>query len=99
MELIFTPKDTGTTRATGYATVPYTSDAEYETAVETTESGLAAIFEDAKANSETLDGPDESIDAAIDDPLAFLDYLILDSDDSIAFDSDYVRETPDETQA
>jgi hypothetical protein len=92
MELIFTPEDTGTTRATGYATVPYTSDAEYETVVETTESDLASIFEDAKSAGKTLDGPDESIDAAIDDPLAFRDFLIL-VDGAIEFDSDYVRET------
>lgn len=98
MELIFTPDDSGTTRATGYATVPYSSDAEDETVVETTEADLVAIFEDAKSAGETLDGPDESIDAAIDDPLAFRDYLVL-VNGTIEFDSDYVRETPDGTSA
>lgn len=85
-------------RCRGYATVDYSSDAEDETVVETTEGDLAAVFEDAKAAGETLDGPDESIDAAIDDPLAFRDFLIL-VDETIEFDSDYVRETPDGTSA
>jgi len=99
MQLIFTPDSSGTTRATGYATVEYSGDSEDETVVETTDGDLASIFETAKSNGETLDGDDASIDAAIEDPLAFLDYLILDSDGAITFDSDYVRETPDETQA
>ncbi|QBI90040.1 uncharacterized protein ChaoS9_165 [Halobacterium phage ChaoS9] len=90
MELIFTPDDSGTMRATGYATVSYSSDADDETVAETTESELTAIFEDAKANSETLDGADKSIDAAIDEPLAFLDYLILNGKE-IIFDEDHSR--------
>ena len=94
MKLILRPDESGTIRATGYATVPYSSDSEDETIVETTEDDLAAIFEQAKADGETLDGADESIDAAIDDPLAFRDFLILDSNDAIAFDADYVREDP-----
>jgi len=53
---------------------------------------LAAIFEQAKANGKTLAGVDDSIDAAIDDPLSYIDYLILDENDEIAFDSEYVRE-------
>jgi len=92
MELIFTPDSTGTTRATGYATVEYSGDSEDETVVETTESDLASIFETAKSNAETLDGADASIDAAVDDPLRYIDYLILDSNDAIAFDPDHVRE-------
>jgi len=98
MQTIFTPDESGTNRGSGYATVEYSSDAEDETIVEKTESDLAAIFEDAKAAGETLDGPDETIDAAIDDPLAFLDFLVL-VDGSIEFNSDYARETPGETQA
>jgi len=38
MELVFTPDDSGTTRATGYATVPCSSDVDNETVVETAES-------------------------------------------------------------
>jgi hypothetical protein len=62
--------------------------------VKTTESDLAAIFEQAQANGETLDGADASIDAAVGDPLSYLDFLILDSNDTILFDSDYARQTP-----
>jgi len=92
MQLIFTPEDSGTIRGTGYATVEYSSDAEDETVVETTETDLASIFETAKSNGETLDGADSSIDAAIDDPLSYIDYLILDSNGAVAFDPDHVRE-------
>ena len=95
MELLFTPDDRGTMKAFGYATVPYSSDDKDETVVETTEDDLGMIFETAKVDGETLDGADESIDEAVNDPLAFRDYLILDSNDAIAFDPDHVRETPD----
>lgn len=99
MRLIFTPDDSGAVRAVGYSTVPYSSDDKDELVVETTDPKLASIFETAKSDGETLDGADSSIEAAIDDPLSYIDYLILDTNDAIAFDSDYVRETPDETQA
>lgn len=59
--------------------------------VETTEDDLAVIFENAKESSRTLDGADTSIDVAIEDPLSFLDYLVLD-DGEIIFDSGYTRE-------
>ena len=97
MELLFTPDDSGTNRGTGYATVPYSSDSEQETVVETTEDDLAGVFETAKANGGTLDGAESTIDAAVDDPLGFLDYLILDADGNIAFDDSHVRESPDST--
>ena len=97
MELIFEPDDSGTDRGTGYATVDYSSSAENETVVETTEDALANVIETMKSNGEVLDGAEASIDAAVDDPLGFLDYLILDDSGSIVFDSDYVRETPDGT--
>lgn len=92
MQLIITPDKSGKKRASGYATVSYSSSSENETVVETTEVDLASIFDTAKSNGETLDGADSSIDAAIDDPLSYIDYLILDTNDSIAFDPDHVRE-------
>ena len=95
MKLLFRPGDSGTDRGTGYATVKYASDVQDETVVETTEGDLASIFE--QANGETLDGSDASIDAAIDDPLGFLDYLILDTEGAVAFDDGYVREQPGPT--
>jgi len=94
MELLFTPDDSGTKRGTGYATVEYSSDAEDETVVETTEDDLSSIFETAKSNGEVLDGADASIDTAIDDPLSFIDYLVL-VDGVIEFDDGYARESPD----
>jgi len=97
MELLSTPDDSGTDRGTGYATVDYSSSAEDETVVETTEDALANVFENAKASGGTLDGTDETIDAAIDDPLGFLDYLIPDGSGNIAFDDGYVREQPGPT--
>lgn len=91
MELIFTPDDSGKTRASGYATVDYSSSAENETVVETSEDGLASIFKTAKANGETLEGGDAPIEAAIDDPLSFIDYLVFDGE-AISFDSEYARD-------
>jgi hypothetical protein len=92
MELLFTPDDTGTIRGTGYATVPYSSDSEDETVVETTESDLSAVFEAAKENGASLDGAEKGIDAAIEDPLSYLDYLVLESGE-IVFDDAYSRPT------
>ena len=98
MQLIFTPDDSGTNRGSGYATVEYSSSAENETIVETTEDELASIFEQAKADGETLDGANQSIDAAVDYPLRYIDYLILDSNDVIVFDAEHVREPDAETE-
>ena len=97
MKLLFRPDDSGTDRGTGYATVDYSSSAEDETVVETTEDELSTIFETMKSNGEVLDGAEASIDAAVDDPLGFLDYLILDTDERLGFDDGYVREQPGPT--
>ena len=99
MQLIFTPDETGTNRATGYATVSYSSDADDETVVETTTDELAGVFEQAKADGGTLDGTDTPIDDAISDPLSFIDYLVLDDSGAIAFDDAYVRESDGSTTA
>jgi hypothetical protein len=48
-------------RGSGYATFDYSSGSEGKTVVETTEGDLAAIFEDAKAAGETLDGAKATI--------------------------------------
>lgn len=93
MELIFTPDDSGTNRASGYATVSYSSDAEDETVVETTEEDLAAVFQ-AAADQGVTDLPEtgNSIDAAVEDPLAYQDFLVLE-DGEIVFDDGYTRPT------
>lgn len=59
---------------------------------ETTEDDLVSIFEQAKSEGGTLDGTDASIDAAVEDPLAYRDYLVLE-DGEIAFDDGYTRPT------
>jgi len=97
MQLLFTPDDSGTDRCTGYATVPYTSDSEDETVVETTEEELAAVFQTAADGGiSELPGAGDSVDAAIEDPLAYRDFLVLE-DGEIAFDDGYVREQPGPT--
>ena len=99
MQAIFTPDESGTNRGSGYATVEYSSDSENETVVETTESELATVFEEASTTGATLDGADASIDAAIEDPLAYLDFLVLEGGE-ITFDGGYSRPTdPAEDQS
>ena len=96
---IFYDDGSGTIRMTGYAQNGYETTDDNETLKDTTEDDLSSIFEAAKSDGETLDGADKSIDAAIDDPLAFSDFLILDSNDTIAFDTDYVRDSTTETSS
>ena len=76
---------------TGYATTEYKSDISGQTTIETTEDELAGVFQDVKSSGGSLDGAGASIDASIDDPLAFRDFLIL-VDGTIEFDPDHVRE-------
>ena len=93
MQLLFTPDDSGTIRATGYATVSYSSDAEDETVVETTEEELVTVFQTvADGGTTELPGTADSIDAAVEDPLAYRDYLVLENGE-IAFDEGYTRPT------
>jgi len=79
INLITQRDEKGVQRARGYATVEYSSTIEDENIIKITEENLASIFETAKSNGETLDGAASSIDAAIDDPLSYIDYLILDT--------------------
>ena len=91
MELIFTPDDSGTIRSSGYATLSYNSDAEDETVVETTKKELAAVFQ-AAADSGITELPEtgDSIDAAIEDPISYRDFLVLEGGE-IVFDDVYSR--------
>lgn len=91
MDLIITPDDSGTDRATGYATVPYSSDSKEETVVETTEDALSGVFQ-AAADGGITDLPETGypIEAAVDEPLQYLDFLVLE-DDEIVFDQSYAR--------
>jgi hypothetical protein len=92
MQLLFTPDDAGTTRATGYATVDYSSNAENETVVETTEDDLSGIFQAAADGGVTdLAGTGEPIAAGVENPLAHRDFLVLEGGE-IVFDTGYSRE-------
>jgi len=91
IQAIFESDSDGTARAKGHATIGFSSSLDAETVIETTEDDLTAIFKQAESNGETLEGADGPIGEAIDDPLSFIDYLVLDGD-TISFDSEYVRD-------
>lgn len=78
-------------RAVGYSTVPHSSSDESETTVKTTEKELADVFQDAKeAGVDELEGTGDPIKTAIDEPLRYYDYLILEVGE-IVFDTEYTR--------
>ena len=89
--------DDGRGSAVGYD--PYTPVREY---IETTESKLSEVFENANADTlagtrDNPDGEDDPIEAAIEDPLTYRDYLILE-DSEIVFDDEYEREVDEDTE-
>lgn len=90
IQAIFEKTD-GTERMTGYATVSYSSSDEGETVVETTQDELASVFQTAAdAGVDELAGAGEPIEAAIEEPLRYYDYMILESEE-IIFDTEYTR--------
>jgi len=95
VNMIFKERD-GVLRNIGYSSVNYSSNDEEEVIVETTEDELSNIFDEDGVNDLPKTG--EAIEAAIEDPLAFRDFLILD-DGEIAFDEEHVRENVDEDDA
>lgn len=63
--------------------------------IETTNDELSSVFQTAKSNgTSTLSGTGTSIDAAIDNPLSYLDYLVL-VEESIEFNTDWSRKESD----
>jgi len=87
--LIFRDKN-GTYRPSGWARYGYSSEIKNERTAATTEDELSDVFE--QSDVVDLAGTDEAIEAAIDDPLDYRDFLILDDNGEIAFDDDYERE-------
>lgn len=76
---------------TGYAANSY-YESDSETASQITTKNLSEVFESASADGAVLlDGTGEEIAAAVENPLKYRDFLILDSNDEISFDHDYVR--------
>lgn len=88
VNLIFKEKD-DVVRSIGYSSVSYSSNDDEEMVVETTEDELSSIF--GEADVDEVAGGDEPIEAAIEDALAYRDYLILE-DGEIVFDETYARE-------
>ena len=84
IQAIFREKDN---RMEGYATVAHSSSSGSVT-VETTEDELGEIF--ANADVDELAGADEPIESAVEEPLEYRDYLVLE-DDEITFDEGYSR--------
>jgi hypothetical protein len=73
------------------------SDNKNETVIETTEADLAALFEQAQANGETLDGTDATLADALTNPLAYLDFISYDETNGLAFNTTYSRPSQPET--
>ena len=74
----------------------------YDQTVTTTKQHLADLFQSADADTlagtrDNPDGEDDPIEAAIEEPLRFRDFLILE-DGEIAFDEEYVREGDEEDE-
>jgi hypothetical protein len=55
---------------------------------------LSSLFKTANENGHTLSGVDDTMQAAIDAPFEYRDYLILTDAGEIAFDPDYTRSKP-----
>ena len=87
--------NTETGRIVGYTSVNYASNRTDRESVKTTESELSAVFDEADVDE--LAGTGEPIEVAIDDPLAYRDYLIL-VDGEIVFDDGYEREVDEDTE-
>ena len=77
-------------RMSGYATEAY-RPGEEKTVKEVTKEELASIFD--ASSVEELAGTGEPISEAVENPLRFRDFLVLDSEGKIAFDDAYVRES------
>jgi hypothetical protein len=93
MALIKAIIDTSTSpqRIVGWTRAQYSNDSTDEEPVDYAEEEIKAAFERARDASHSLAGVDEPIDAAVAEPLEFADYLIVESDGSLAFNPDYSR--------
>ena len=92
--LIFSDKN-GTHRPSGWARYGYSSDLDTEQTVATNEDELSAVFE--QSGVDELDGVDEPIEAAVDNPMDFLDFLLFEEEE-IVFNDEHVREGDDDTE-
>jgi len=96
--ITFRADGSGSYRGEAWVTVEYSTSSSEQELVETNEDDLAEVFEAAKeSGTDKLAGTGEPIEAAIDDPVAYRDFLILE-DGEIAFDDEYVREDEDDAE-
>ena len=95
VNIIFKEKD-GVLRSIGYSSVNYSSNDDEEVVVEMAEDELSNIFDEADVND--LPETGEPVEAAVEDPLRFRDFLVLEGGE-IAFDEEYVRDAHDEDDA
>lgn len=90
--ITFRPDDSGTYRGEAWVTVEYSTSSAEQKLIKTSEEDLSDIFEEAsEAGVDELSDTGDPIEAAIEDPLAYRDYLILE-DGEIVFDTEYTRE-------
>lgn len=83
-------------RCTGYASERYNhQESNSETLVQTTKNGLSEVFKESGVDE--LAGTGKPIEAAVEDPLAFRNFLILE-DGKIVFDGEYVYEDGDDAE-
>jgi len=93
MALIKAIIDTSTSppRIVGWARNGYSNDADSEEPVDCAEEEIKTAFKRARDAGHSLAGVEESIDAAVAEPLDHIDYLLVDSDGSPQFNPDYSR--------
>ncbi|QBI90042.1 uncharacterized protein ChaoS9_175 [Halobacterium phage ChaoS9] len=87
IQAIFKPDD-GTNRMVGHVSTEYTTDDESEILVETSIGELSEAFEDAPV--EELPDIGHPVNLAIENPLTYRDYLILENGD-VVYDENYSR--------
>jgi len=91
--ITFRADGSGSYRGEAWVTVEYSTSSSEQELVETNEDDLAEVFEAAKeSGTDKLAGGGEPIEAAIDDPVVYRDFLILDDNGEIQFDEEYERE-------
>ena len=92
MNLIITTSESRR-RAVGWARNEYSNDGADEEPVSCAEEDITAAFKRARDAGHSLAGVDEPIDAAVEEPLDYYDYLLVESDGSVVFNADYSRDS------
>jgi len=80
----------GENRVQGYSMLKTSTSNPRFDIVETVKETLSGVFQDAADSGHSLAGADAMIEEAVEEPLPFCDYLVLE-DDEISFDKSYER--------